>query len=210
MNLLSDSFCNTKIVQSYGLTETCGMITGGLIDDYPIESVGKIFDNTEIKILNENKIECKDNELGEIWIKGEQVTFGYYKNSILNKEVFFEDGILTGDIGYIDKFKNLYITSRKKNVIIISGKKIFPEEVEECIMQIPEVKNVVVYNGDTIKKIPQIWAQIELYQKKCPINEIDIMKICMENLPPYKCPKKIILTESINLVGMGKKRRYDI
>ena len=86
-------------------------------------------------------------ETGEILVKGPNVMLGYYKNEEVTKEVFTEDGYFrTGDIGYLDKDGYLFITGRKKNIILLSnGKNIFPEEIEEYVRKIPGVlENVVV------------------------------------------------------------------
>ena len=85
-------------------------------------------------------------ETGEIQVKGENVMLGYYKNPEATAAVFTEDGFFrTGDVGYIDEDGYVFITGRKKNVIILSnGKNVFPEELEEYLCKIPSVGEVVV------------------------------------------------------------------
>ena len=122
------------IVQGYGITE-CGPIISCNTDRYKkIKSVGKVVPCISIKIVD-----------GEIWVKGEIVMKGYYNNKEETEKELVEGWFKTGDLGYLDKDGFLYLTGRKKNLIILSnGKNVLPEELEQLIMQISYVKEVLV------------------------------------------------------------------
>ncbi len=132
------------LIQGYGLSETSPILTMNPIHAPKNESVGLPLPGVEIKIIDPNE----DGE-GEIAARGPMVMKGYYKNEKATKEVFTEDGwFLTGDIGYIDEEGYLYITGRKKAVIIgKGGKNIYPEEIENKLLESPYIEEVLVFGA---------------------------------------------------------------
>ena len=106
--------------------------------------MGNVLDIDDIKILDPNE----DGE-GEICVKGPNVMLGYYKNEAATSEAIDEDGYFrTGDYGKLTGDRILYITGRKKNLIILSnGKNVYPEEIENELISIPGVQDIVVYEG---------------------------------------------------------------
>ncbi|NPA80284.1 MAG: long-chain fatty acid--CoA ligase [Thermotogae bacterium] len=138
-----------KVIQGYGLSETSPILTVTPPHDPRLPSVGVPIPGVEIKIFDPNE----EGE-GEIAARGPVVMKGYYKNDKANAEVFTEDGwFLTGDIGYLDDDGYLYITGRKKAVIVTKGgKNIYPEEIESKILESPFVEEILVFgakNPDT-------------------------------------------------------------
>lgn len=190
-------------VQGYGLTEASPVVS--IEGDFAKRrgSVGRAVPNVEIKIDNPD-----EKGIGEICIKGPNVMLGYYQNNEATEEVLTPDGWFhTGDLGYLEN-KFLYITGRKKNVIVQkNGKNIFPEELEILISHIPGVKeNIVygrptndddldvcvkiVYDKDVIKDIMGYVSESEIYSlMKKRIAEIN------KNMPPYKHIRDIIVTD---------------
>jgi len=131
------------IYEGYGITECAPLLACNVPGEKPrFGSVGKPVYGVELKI---DKADPSD-ETGEILAKGPNVMLGYYKNEEATREVFTEDGwFRTGDIGYLDKDGYVYITGRKKNVIILSnGKNVFPEELEEHLSHSDLIKESVV------------------------------------------------------------------
>ena len=131
-----------EIVQGYGITECAPLVSVVPFGVYNPKSCGKIVDSMQVFIDKENPADS----FGEIVVKGDNVMLGYYKNEQATKEVLTENGwFYTGDYGYVDKKGYLYITGRKKNIIVLQdGKNVFPEEIEEYISAIPHVKECVV------------------------------------------------------------------
>ncbi len=129
------------ILQGYGLSETSPVITLNPPCCPRNESVGLPLPYADIKIHDPNL-----EGIGEIAVKGPMVMVGYYKNEEATREVFTEDGyLLTGDMGYIDKDGYVYITGRKKNVIVTAGgKNVYPEEVEAVLAKSPYIAEVLV------------------------------------------------------------------
>ena len=123
-----------NIVQGYGITE-CSPIVSCNTDRYKkLESVGKVFPGCEAKIID-----------GEIWVKGAIVMREYYHDPEATAEVFSDEWFRTGDLGRIDEDGFLYLTGRKKNLIILAnGENVSPEELERKLSQIPGVEEVLV------------------------------------------------------------------
>ena len=120
------------ITEGYGITECSPLVAVNPLGKEKSHSVGPACECCEVKIDK-----APDEETGEILVKGDNVMLGYYKNEEATKEVFTEDGwFRTGDIGYMDEDGYIFITGRKKNVIILSnGKNVFPEELEEYLAE---------------------------------------------------------------------------
>lgn len=129
------------MINGYGITECGPLISINRPEYHNFKSVGLPLKDTEVKIFEPN-----ENGEGEIIVKGKNVMLGYYKNEEETKKVIKEGFFHTGDIGKIDKDGFIYITGRMKNVIILkNGKNIYPEEIEEQLLDIPLIKEVVVY-----------------------------------------------------------------
>ena len=131
------------VLQGYGITECSPLVSVNIPGRVNFESVGQVVTDCEVKI---EQLEGCDIGEGEILVKGGNVMLGYFNNPEATAEVFTEDGwFKTGDIGRMDKKGYITITGRKKNVIIASnGKNVFPEELEERLAKLPEVKEAVV------------------------------------------------------------------
>ena len=131
-----------EIVQGYGITECAPLVSVVPFGVYNPKSCGKIVESMQIFIDKENP----SDEFGEIVVKGDNVMLGYYNNEQATKEVLSDNGwFYTGDYGYVDKKGYLYITGRKKNIIVLQdGKNVFPEEIEEYLGAISHIKECVV------------------------------------------------------------------
>ncbi len=138
------------VAQGYGITECAPLVSVNPPDDMKFGSVGKCMKGCTVKILVENddgsERVAAGEEIGEICVLGPQVMIGYYKDPEATKAVFTDDGYFrTGDYGYIDKDGFIYITGRKKNIIILpNGKNIYPEEIEEYLYKSDLVRECVV------------------------------------------------------------------
>ena len=127
-------------IQGYGLTEASPIVTLNRNCDYRDASAGLPLPNLVVKIS-----EADDEGIGEIITKGPSIMLGYYNDEKATKKVLKNGWLLTGDLGYIDKDKFVYITGRKKNVIITkNGKNVFPEEIEAKLMKCQYIAEVVV------------------------------------------------------------------
>ena len=130
-----------RILQGYGLTETAPVISVNTFEATRFGSVGKPMPGVEVRILKEKETDAE----GEIVTRGPHVMKGYFRNPGKTAEIIQDGWLHTGDLGYFDKDGFLYISGRKKNMIILGGgKKVFPEEVEDVIGKSPYIKEICV------------------------------------------------------------------
>ena len=139
------------VSQGYGITECAPLISVVPLDAYNPKSCGKVVDSMQVFIDKKN---ASDN-FGEIVVKGDNVMLGYYNNKEATDDVLVKGWFYTGDYGYIDENNYLYITGRKKNVIVLpGGKNVFPEEIEEYLATVELIEECVVLgrekDGDVI------------------------------------------------------------
>lgn len=192
-----------KTVQGYGLTETAPVITAENDENIRYGSVGFPLKNVEIEIFEPN-----EQKIGEIIAKGPNVMLGYFENKEATDEVLIDGWFHTGDLGYVDKDGFLFITGRKKNVIVMkNGKNIYPEELEALITTLPYVaENMVfgiptrdddldlaakiVYSKEYVEEVYGEISEEELQEKIWQ----DIKKI-NKTMPPYKYIREIIVTD---------------
>ena len=145
-----------NFVQGYGLTETSPIAALNRLYSFKDNAAGLPLPDLEIKINNPN-----ENGIGEIYIKGDSVMLGYYKNQKLTDEAFDNGWFKTGDIGFFDEDGFLHINGRQKNVIISkSGENVFPEEIEDILNRNPFVQESMVYGEEDEKHTEIIAVQI--------------------------------------------------
>ena len=151
------------VLNGYGITECAPIIAVNYSKHVIYGSVGDVLDIDTVKIDEPNE----DGE-GEILVKGSNVMLGYYKDEAATKDAFDADGYFrTGDYGKLDKNGILYITGRKKNLIILSnGKNVYPEEIESEFIAIPGVIDIVVYEGKSRRGTTYDAIVAEIYPDK--------------------------------------------
>ncbi|HKM28768.1 MAG TPA: AMP-binding protein [Anaerovoracaceae bacterium] len=133
-------------VQGYGLTECAPMaaLNPDVPKDMRNDSVGHLLPGMEVKIIDKN-----EEGIGEICLKGKNVMMGYYNNEAATNEVIIDGWFHSGDLGYVDADNFIYITGRKKNVIITkNGKNVFPEEIEYYLGQVPYIAESMVWGAE--------------------------------------------------------------
>ena len=190
------------ILNGYGITECSPLISANRNRYRKEGSVGTPILACRVKIDNPD-----ENGEGEICVKGPNVMLGYYKNPEATAEVFDKDGFFhTGDYGKLDEEGWIYITGRKKNLIILSnGKNVYPEEIEADLQKVEGVNEVVVYAGesrvqkDRITIVAEIFPDADLLADK-GITDLqryfeDQVKILNEKMPPYKAVKRVKLRD---------------
>lgn len=207
-----------RAIQGYGLTETAPVVS--IESDFAERagSTGKAISNVEIKIVDKD-----ETGIGEILVKGPNVMLGYYQMEEATKEAIQDGWYHTGDLGYLDKDGFLYITGRKKNVIVQkNGKNIFPEELETLINHIPFVKESIVYGRPTWDDDLDICVKIVYDKDEIKAvhgykSEEDILKDMKEavskineNMPPYKHIRDVIVTsEELIKTTTAKVKRHE-
>ena len=193
----------SRLVEGYGLTECAPLVT---ISPYDLQayngSIGLPAPSTDIRIMGEDGQEVAKGEAGELWVKGPQVMPGYYKRPEATAECLKDGWFATGDIATYDDEGFFFIVDRKKDMIIVSGFNVFPNEIEEvCMMNqgILEVAAVGVpheISGEQVK--------IFVVKKDQSLTEKDIIAHCRKNLTNYKVPKFVEFRDELPKTNVGK------
>lgn len=214
-----------NMAQGYGLTETSPVLAAGNGDPKysRIGSVGKEFPSVQVRID-----EPDENGIGEIIAKGDSIMLGYYGNEEATKEAIIDGWFHTGDLGYIDQDGYIFITGRKKTVIVLkNGKNIYPEEIEALIGRIDGVKESFVYGvpaNNNDEKESKINAEIVYDEERIKeilgnVDEVEIKNYMWEHvkeinktMPPYKYIREISVTkeELIKTTTQKVKRHEEI
>ncbi|MDZ8095894.1 MAG: long-chain fatty acid--CoA ligase [Nostoc sp. DedQUE05] len=175
------------INEGYGLTETSPCASYNHDLKYKLGSIGAPIENVEMKVIDDNGNQVELGELGQIVIRGPNVMLGYWNRPFETAEVIKNGWFHTGDIGRIDEDGFFYIVDRMKDMINVSGFKVYPTEVENVIYQHSFVAEVAVYGVKDAIKGEIVQANIILKQGKI-ISEEQILKFCSERMAKYKLP----------------------
>ena len=207
-----------ELVQGYGLTETSPVIAAESDKEKMPGAVGLALPSLNVKIDNPD-----ENGEGEILVKGPSVMIGYYHNDEENKKAFVDGWFRTGDYGYITNDGFIYVTGRKKDIIVLrNGKNVYPQEIEFLINKLPYVTESLVYQREKDKTDTMLCAKIvydkDIIKEKLGENTEKEYKDCIWNeikeinkqLPVFKHIKKItITTEPFIKTTTQKVKRYE-
>ncbi len=200
----------TPIVEGYGLSETSPVacVNTTLIEEYT-GTIGLPVPGTEIQILNDDGQEVELGSPGEIAIRGPQVMAGYWNKPEETAAVMTSNGFFkTGDIGFMDQGGYVKIIDRKKDMIVVSGFKVFPNELEEVIARLPGVLECAVIGvpdaqtGEAVK--------LFVVKKDATLTVEQIQAYCKEQLTNYKRPKQIVFRTELPKSNVGKILRREL
>ncbi|MBV6273948.1 AMP-binding protein [Alcaligenaceae bacterium CGII-47] len=191
------------IAQAYGLTETSPAVTINPLDKPDFTgSIGLPVPSTDVRI-RENNQDLAIGESGEICIKGPQVTAGYWNRPDETVKIFDPDGfLLTGDIGYMNESGYVFILDRKKDMILVSGFNVYPNEVEAAAMAHPGIQEAAAIGipsgvtGEAVK--------LYVIARDDTLTEAQVIAHCRTLLTGYKVPKTVVFREDLPRSNVGK------
>ena len=195
------------LIEGYGLSETSPVLSVNPLDGHHKQgTIGLPFPSTEMRILLDDETWAPLGEKGEICAKGPQIMLGYYNRPDETVKVIFEDEggrwFKTGDIGYEDADGFFKIVDRKKDMILVSGFNVYPNEIEDVVAQCPGVLEVACVgipderSGELVK--------IYVVKKDQGLTEDQVNAFCKENLTGYKRPKQIEFRSELPKTNVGK------
>jgi long-chain acyl-CoA synthetase len=198
------------IVEGYGLSETSPVVTANRCDIKEFTgTIGLPLPSTEIRILDETDQQVPFGTRGEIAVRGPQVMSGYWQRPDETAKVMTADGFFkTGDIGVMDEMGYTRIVDRKKDMILVSGFNVYPNEVEEVVMSHPGVLEVACvgvpdqHSGEAVK--------LYVVKKNAALNKDELQAYCKEQLTGYKRPKYIEFRETLPKTNVGKILRREL
>lgn len=198
------------IVEGYGLTETSPIAcTNPYGDRTRLGTVGIPVPGTTLKVINDDGVEQALGERGELCIKGPQIMKGYWQQDAATAEVLDAEGwFKTGDVAVIDPDGFVRIVDRKKDMIIVSGFNVYPNEIEDVVMAHPKVANCAVIgvpderSGEAVK--------LFVVAREAGVSVEELRAYCKENFTGYKVPKHIVLRDSLPMTPVGKILRREL
>lgn len=214
MKTVNDKMHMNEITSVYGLTETSpGMTQSRWNDprDVRAETVGHELPDIEVKVLDpETNEECPVGVQGEMCCRGYNIMKGYYKMPEATAEIIDENGFLhSGDLGVKDENGNYRITGRIKDMIIRGGENIYPREIEEFLIQMPEIKDIQVAGVKSNRYGEITGAFIILHEGKT-LTEQDVIEFCRDKLSKYKWPQLVMFVDEFPLTGSGKIQKFKL
>ncbi|HHF6538264.1 TPA: long-chain-fatty-acid--CoA ligase FadD [Haemophilus influenzae] len=193
--------CN--IIEGYGMTECSPLIAACPINVVKHNgTIGVPVPNTDIKIIKDDGSDAKIGEAGELWVKGDQVMQGYWQRPEATSEVLKDGWMATGDIVIMDESYSLRIVDRKKDIILVSGFNVYPNEIEDVVMLNYKVSEAVAIgvphavSGETIK--------IFVVKKDDSLTRDELRNHCRQYLTGYKVPKEIEFRDELPKTNVGK------
>ena len=206
---LNDIF-QTPVIEAYGMTEATHQMASNPLPP-AIQKPGLVGmpAGPEICIMNDKNEKLPEGEIGEICIKGDNVTNGYENNPEANKQSFVNDWFRTGDEGFFDEDGYLKISGRLKEIINKGGEKISPLEVDNILMDFPPIDQALCFGYKDKMLGEDIAVAIKLKENKS-CTEDDIKSYANEKLAKFKIPKKIFIVEDIPKGATGKLQRIGL
>ena len=206
---LNDTF-QTPVIEAYGMTEATHQMASNPLPP-AIQKPGLVGmpAGPEICIMNDKNEKLLQGEIGEICIKGDNVTNGYENNPEANKQSFVNDWFRTGDEGFFDEDGYLKISGRLKEIINKGGEKISPLEVDNILMDFPPIDQALCFGYKDKMLGEDIAVAIKLKENKS-CTEDDIKSYANEKLAKFKIPKKIFIVEDIPKGATGKLQRIGL
>jgi long-chain acyl-CoA synthetase len=204
---LIEKYSSAGFVHTYGQTECSPRVTA-LLPEYSLSKIGSVgttIPKVEIRILNATGVVLPSKQIGEIVVQGKNTMRGYYKQPQITSQTIRDGWVYTGDLGYIDDDGFLYLTGRIKNIIISGGINIYPEEIEQILLQHECVSDACVVGEDhkLLGEVPV--AKVILKQ---PVNSNELRNYCSGRLAGYKVPVRFEIVDDLPKTYNGKTKRY--
>ncbi|MEW6991094.1 long-chain-fatty-acid--CoA ligase FadD [Colwelliaceae bacterium 6441] len=200
---------NTRLLEGYGLTECAPLVTLCPYNQKKYTgTIGLPASSTDIRIVKDDGTDAEVGEAGEMWVKGPQVMTGYYNRPEATDEILKEGWLATGDIACMDENGFFKIVDRKKDMIIVSGFNVFPNEIEEVVVAHEGVLEAAAVGvpheicGEEVK--------VFVVLKDKSLTEKEIISYCRKNLTNYKVPKHVEFRDELPKTNVGKILRREL
>ncbi len=199
-----------EIIEGYGLTECSPVVSVNIPGRVKLGTVGPLVPETELKVVDEQGEEVTPGECGEAWIRGPQVMRGYWQQEAASRDTINEEGWLkTGDFVTIDADNYIRIVDRKKDMILVSGFNVFPNEVEDWVNQLVEVLECAAIGVPSERSGEAVKLFVVIREGKS-LTEGAIIDHCRAGLTSYKVPKDIEFVADLPKSNIGKILRREL
>ena len=192
-----------RVYEGYGLTECSPFSCYNDIEEHRFGSVGRAIDGFELKIFDESDCEVAAGIQGEIVIRGDGVMQGYWMRPEETKTALRGGWLHTGDVGRMDKDGYVYITDRVKDMINVSGFKVWPAEVEQYLYKMPGIQEVAVYGFSAAEQGEKVAVAVVL-KPGATLSADGIIAYCREHIAAYKVPSHVDIVSELPKSASGK------
>jgi fatty-acyl-CoA synthase len=210
-----DSF-GCDYIQTYGMTETSPYLTFSILKqhllDLPPEDqlrykskTGRPFIGVDLKVVDETgtPVTPDDRQVGEIWVRGDTVTPGYWNRPVETEQAFTDGWLRTGDLAVVDSEGYVNIVDRKKDMIVTGGENVYSTEVENVLYMHPKVLEAAVFGIPDEQWGEAVTAAVVLKENETATDR-EIIEFCKKYQASYKAPKSIIFLDELPKTGSGK------
>lgn len=198
-----------SLLEGYGLTECSPLVAACPYDLKAYNgSIGLPVPSTEIRLVDDDGNDVPDGEIGELWAKGPQVMVGYWQRPEATQEIIKDGWIATGDIVRVDDDGFLRIVDRKKDMILVSGFNVYPNEIEDVLARNPKILEVAAigvpneHSGEVVRVV--------IVKKDVSLTRDEVLSHCRKYLTGYKVPKQVEFREELPKSNVGKILRREL
>jgi acyl-CoA synthetase (AMP-forming)/AMP-acid ligase II len=201
------------ILTAYGLTESCGVVTMCRRDD-DLETIaltsGRAIPDVEVRVVDSDGGERPRGEPGEVVVRGYNVMRGYWEDDAATRAAIDSDGWLhTGDVGVMDARGNLRITDRIKDMFIVGGFNVYPAEIENLLLQHPDVAQVAVV-GAPDERLGEVGCAFVVLKATARAAASDLLAWSRQEMANYKVPRYVEIVTELPLSAVGKVLKYKL
>ena len=202
----------TPIAEGYGLTETSPVVSFNPLKGTPrLNSIGIPTPGTRIRLVDEQHNDVALGAPGEIWVSGPQVMQGYWKRPEETLQILRDGWLATGDVAVMDETGFMKIVDRKKDMILVSGFNVYPNEIEDVIARMPNVLEVAVVGVPDKRSGESVRAYVvQNPEAREPLTAEQVIAHCRLHLTDYKIPKSVKLKDELPKTNVGKVLRKDL
>lgn len=203
---------NTPIAEGYGLTETSPVVSFNPLTGTPRESsIGIPAPGTDVRLVDDQGLDVAAGAPGEIWVRGPQVMQGYWNAEEETAKVMHDGWFATGDVAVMDDGGFMRIVDRKKDMILVSGFNVYPNEVEDVIARMPNVLEVAVIGVPDNMSGEAVRAYVVQNPDHAKaVTQADVIAHCKQHLAAYKVPKLVLVRDELPKSPIGKVLRKDL
>lgn len=195
---------NAEIYEGYGLSEAAPAVSAHRRGEtIKPGSVGRPLPGVEVRIAGPEGTPLSAGDIGELLVRGENITPGYYRNEEATRAALKDGWLHTGDMARLDEDGYLYIVDRKKDLILRGGFNIYPRDLEDLILQHPGVAEVAVIGVPSDRMGEEVVAVV-VRKPDATVDEAGILAFCQEQLAKYKTPRSVVFMDALPRNGVGK------
>ena len=212
MKQIMENLPGGRVMNLYGLSECSGAVVMSTYEDDPdtlLQSIGHPLEGLQVTVVDDDRKRLATGKIGELMVTGDAVTAGYYNWPEATTEAFLPQGLLTGDMGYVDERGYVYLKGRKKEMYIQGGYNIYPAEIENLLTSHPKVAMAagIGVPDDTMGEVGRYYI---VPAGGTEVTEAELSSFVKERVANYKCPRQFVFVDTLPLTPAGKVKKSQI